>query len=184
MTESNPLSFRSIALRAMISHTITYFLAGILAFNLFDYAGRFAEPPLSLLMRPADDPMVMAGVLFQPVRGLLFGIVFYLLRGSLFRDNRGWLVAWVMLVIVGIISTFGPSPGSIEGMIYTKIPLFTQLGGLIEVVVQSLALSVLTFYWVRNPHLMWLNWGLGILFVLLLLFPVLGLLVGPEAAGR
>ena len=35
-------------------------------------------------MRRKDDPVLMAGPLFQPIRGVLFGVVFYLLRREYF----------------------------------------------------------------------------------------------------
>jgi hypothetical protein len=83
-----------------------------------------------------------------------------------------------MLVVVGILSTFGPAPGSIEGLIYTTLPVRGQLTGLTEVLLQSLLLSIVTYYWVRHPDSRWLNWGLGILFFIVLLLPALGLLLG------
>ena len=85
-------------------------------------------------MRPTTDPMVMAGPLFQPIRGLVFALVFYPLREILFTKKNGWLIMWWILVALGILSTFGPAPGSIEGMIYTVIPLRSQLTGWLEVV--------------------------------------------------
>lgn len=176
MTDLKSPGFWAITLRTIVVHTVTYFVVGLIAFTLLDYRARFAEPPLSTFMRPTDDPLVTAGVLFQPLRGLLFGIVFYLLRERLFARPNGWLVAWVMLVSVGIFSTFGPVPGSIEGFVYTTIPLAGQLGGLTEVLTQSLLLSALTIYWVRHPHVRWLNWGLSVLFLVVMLLPVLGLL--------
>jgi len=135
-------------------------------------------------MRQTDDPLVMAGVLFQPIRGLLFGIVFWLLRDTLFLKKNGWLVAWITLVIVGIFSTFGPAPGSLEGLIYTRLPVASQLGGLIEVLVQSMLLSILMIYWVRNSHLKWLNWILIILFFVVLLLPLMGLLVSNAVVSQ
>jgi hypothetical protein len=85
---------------------------------------------------------------------------------------------WVMLVLVGIFSTFGPTPGSVEGMIYTTLPIKGQLFGLIEVLLQSLLLSIVVTYWVDRPDSRWLNWILGVLFIIVLLLPALGLLLG------
>jgi len=51
------------------------------------------------------------------------------------------------------------------------------LRGLPEVLLQSLFLSLLLFYWVNHPEKRWLNWVLGITFFVLMLFPILGLLV-------
>jgi hypothetical protein len=80
------------------------------------------------------------------------------------------------LPMVGILSTFGTAPGSIEGLIYTKASFTGLWGGGIEVLLQSLLLSVLTCYWVNHPEKKWLNWVLGILFFLALILPALGLL--------
>lgn len=89
------------------------FFIGLSAFFIFDYSTQFAETDLRLLMRPTTHPLVMAGPLFQPIRGFLFGIAFFLLRDFLFGKPRGWLTLWIVLVIIGILSTFGPAPGSI-----------------------------------------------------------------------
>ncbi len=162
----------------MVVHTVTYFVAGVLAFTLLDYGTALAESPLNGLLRSPDDPLVMAGPLFQPVRGLLFGAVFYLLRDQYFGKQYGWLTMWVILVVIGMVSTFGPAPGSIEGLIYTTLPLSMQLGfGHIETVGQALALSALLYYWVRYPN-RWLTWGLVGAFVIVMVLPVLGLLLG------
>ncbi|MEW6173718.1 MAG: hypothetical protein AB1510_11765 [Bacillota bacterium] len=127
-------------------------------------------------MRQTDDPLVVAGVLFQPIRGALFGVVFYLLRDVLFRRKNGWLIMWTALVVIGILSTFGPAPGSIEGLIYTKLPIKGLWGGLAEVLAQSFLLSVITYYWVNHPEKKWLTWVLGTFFVIVLILPVIGLL--------
>jgi hypothetical protein len=174
-------SFPAVVAKTIVVHTVTYFIVGVFAFTLLDYRTRFAQPLVSSLMRPMDDPLVAAGPLFQPLRGLLFGIVFYLLRDVLFAKRNGWLTIWVVLVFVGIFSTFGPASGSIEGMVYTKLPIGGQLSGLIEILAQSLLLSVVTFYWVTHPEKRWVSWVLGGLFVLILLLSTLGILLGGNA---
>ncbi len=175
--EQRRATFWGITFRTIVVHTVTYFVVGLVAFYLFDYSARFADPALSGLMRQTDHPLVAAGPLLQPIRGFLFGVVFYLLREVLFRRRDGWLLMWIMLVFVGIFSTFGPAPGSIEGLIYTTIPLEGQLAGLSEVLLQSLLLAVVTYGWVRSSDRRWINWVMGILFVIALLLPGLGLLL-------
>lgn len=177
MDQSRP-TVLEVTIKTIVTHTITYFIMGLLASTLFNYGRLYAETSLNLLMRQTSEPMVMAGPLFQPIRGLLFGIVFFLLRDTLFRRKNGWLVMWILLVVVGILSPFGPSPGSIEGMIYTVVPLEIQLIGLPEVLLQALILSVVLFYWVNHPEKTWLNWVMGVAFALVMLMPILGLLLG------
>lgn len=163
-----------ILAKTVVAHTLTYFLVGAVAFRIFNYRATLADPGSNF--RSADDVLVRAGVLFQPIRGVLFGVVFYLLRGVLFAQPNGWLVMWIMLVLVGILSTFATAPGSVEGFIYTTATSRENWGGSIEVLVQSLLLSVVTFYWVTNPEAEWVTWLLTGLFVLALVATALGLL--------
>lgn len=173
---SRNVRFGTLLWKTVVVHTVTYFLAGLVAMTLFDYARVFAEEGLRGFMRGTDEPLVMAGPLFQPLRGVLFALAFYPLRGVLFGKARGWLVTWLMLVTVGIFSTFGPAPGSLEGFIYTTVPVGRQLGGLIEVLAQSCLLSWVLYAWVNHPGNRWLTWGLNVAFAVVMLLPTLGLL--------
>lgn len=161
--------------KTAVCHTLTYFVIGALAAHFLHYAEFMARPDSG--MRRITDPMVMAGPLFQPLRGLVFALVFYPLRDRLFGKKFGWLIMSWMLIAIGILSTFGPASGSIEGMIYTPVPIRYQLRGWLEVVPQALLLSALLCYWVNHPAKKWLSWVLGILFAIAMALPVLGLLV-------
>ena len=169
------LTFPVLALRTVVVHTVTYFVAGVLAYTLGGYGKTFSEPPLSYFMRPTTDPLVTAGPLFQPIRGLIFASALYPLRNVLFTERRGWLILWWLLLALGVLSTFGPAPGSVEGLIYTIIPARAQILGLWEVLLQSFLFSTILFYWVNRPGNGWLNWTLGIAFTIVVILIVLGL---------
>jgi len=172
-----------LTLKTVIVHTITYFVAGVLAYTLGGYEKAFSQPPLSYFMRPTSDPLVMAGPLFQPIRGIIFASALYPLRSVLFAERRGWLTLWWLLLALGVLSTFGPSAGSVEGLIYTTIPPLAQIRGLWEILLQSLLFSVVLFYWVNHPGRRWLNWTLGIAFSIVMILPLLGLLAGGGRGG-
>jgi hypothetical protein len=178
MTENRQPTVLGVTIKTAIVHTVTYFLMGLIASTLIDYSTWYAKPPLSLYMRQFDDPLVMAGPMFQPIRGIIFGLVFYLLKDSLFGKNNGWLVLWALLVGVGILSPFGPAPASIEGMVYTVLPFNEHIRGYPEILLQSLLLSVITVYWVNHPEKRWISWVLGVLFGLIMLLLTMGLLLG------
>lgn len=177
-------SLGTLILKTVTVHTVTYFVMGFLAYTVLDYPRKFAEAHVQAFMRPTDDPWVMAGPLFQPLRGVLFAIAFYPLQGILFGRKDGWLVLWLELVVLGILSPFGPSPGSLEGMIYTIWPMRSHLMGLPEVILQSLALSIILHHWVRHPEQKWLTWVLGALFFFVLLLPALGLITRKGPGNR
>jgi hypothetical protein len=79
------LSLGNLTWKSLVLHTMTYFLAGLLASNVFNYAGLFAMPAMSGFMRPYNSVWVMLGPLFQPLRGILFALAFYPLRENLFN---------------------------------------------------------------------------------------------------
>ena len=176
MNETRP-SFWEVTFKTTIAHTVTYFVLGLLASVIFDYGTLYSTTQLKFLMRQTTEPLVMAGPLFQPLRGFLFGIVFYLLRGSIFDRTFGWLVLWITLLVIGVFNTFGPTPGSIEGAVYTVVPLAVQLEGLPEVVIQTLLLSLILSWWVGPRRKTWLTWVMGVAFVITILLPILGLVM-------
>ena len=178
MNHSTTPTFFGLIVKTAVVHTLTYFLMGVLAYTFLGYAERFAQPTMIGWMRQTTDPLVMAGPLFQPLRGVIFALAFYPLRDIFFGKKNGWLVLWWVLVALGILSTFGPTPGSIEGLIYTIIPIPDQLAGWLEVVPQALLFSAMLYTWVNHPAQKWLNWGLGLAFVVIMLLPILGLLAG------
>lgn len=169
-------SFLEIEWKTIVTHTLTYFLLGILSATFFDYSVRFADPVVATYFRQTSDPIVMAGVLFQPIRGILLGAVLFLLREPLFQRRLGWLTLWITLVVIGILSVYIGAPGSLEGLVYTRVPLPLQLSLLPEVLLQTLLFSALLFYWLKHPERKWLSWLLVALFIVIMVLPTLGLL--------
>ena len=82
------LSLSLLTLKTVVVHTITYFVAGLLAYKLGGYEKGFSQPPLSYFMRPTSDRLVMAGPLLQPVRGVIFALALYPLRNVLFAQRH------------------------------------------------------------------------------------------------
>jgi hypothetical protein len=182
MNPQRPSLFE-IVLKTLVTHTVTYFFLGVVSFVLLDYATVYSSPGVAGFLRPTSDRLVAAGPLFQPIRGLLLGLVLFLLREPIFRRKHGWLVLWATLVVIGILSPYVAAPGSLEGLIYTTVPLSFHLTSLPEVILQTLLFAVLLFYWVNNPQKRWLSWILGISFILVLFFPALGLLFPQAQSG-
>lgn len=161
-------------MKSIVVHTVSYMVVGTFAFNFLNYAEGFAAPELACWMRPADDPWIMIGPMFQPLRGLIFGLAFLPIRDTLFGRRKGWLIIWWLLIALGILSTFSPAPGSLEGMVYTILPV--NVSTYLEITVQSLLLSAGVFYWVQFAEKKWVSWGMGIAFTLTILLPLLGLI--------
>ncbi len=174
---SSHISFATLAAKTIVAHSITYVFMGVLASWALDYRHQFAEPQTATAMRQFDDPMIIAGPLLQPIRGLIFALTFYPLQECFFQRRYGWLILAWTLIALGVLATFGPDSGSLEGLVYTTIPIRKQLSGWLEVIPQAVMLSGLLYYWVSRPQKRWLTWSLAVIFLLLNALLLMGLFV-------
>ena len=174
----NDITFGRFLGRVTATHVTTYFVAGLLAYTLLDYRTFFQSDVLACLMRPTSSRWVAAGPALQIVRAPIFALALYPFRPVFLRDRHGWLQLWGLLVGLAVVSTVGPAPGSIEGMIYTRISVPRQLYGLPEDFLQTLAFSVLLTAWCRRPTRAW-GIVLGSLAGLAVILSLAGVLVRP-----
>jgi hypothetical protein len=101
-------------------------------------------------MRQPDSPWVAAGPMLQPLRGLVLAVGAWPLRYLLLERRRGSLVLWGVFMAFGILGPPGAAPCSLEGVIYSKLPLWYHLMGLPEIGLQTLAFSVVLLRWERR----------------------------------
>lgn len=134
--------------RVTFIHVITYILCGVFFSVIFDYSALFTTGNISYYMKPVEGFSVAIGPLVQVGRGLLFGIALLLIKDSFIEKKYGWLKLWFITFILGIINTPAPSPLSIEGLVYTKLPLYFHLQIAPEILLQTLLFS----YFVAKPH--------------------------------
>ena len=138
--------FIFFSLKVILAHTLTYFLAGIIFSNIFDYQGMFELPVIREFMKPYGSSWIFWGPFLQPVRGILFAAGLWPFRGFIHNRKNGWLLIWIIFVVFGIINTPAAASSSIEGIIYTKIPLVYHLIGLPEILLQTLCFSWFIVY--------------------------------------
>ena len=168
-------SFPAFAWRVVSLHMLTYFLAGLAAFLLMDYRQLLEDTELRYLMRPVSSPWVAIGPALQVIRGMLFALILYPFASEIIRRKNGAVLLWGLFVGLAILGTAGPSPGSLEGMIYTKVELIHHLRGLPEVLLQTLLFSFGLVAWCRKPA-RWKNAVTIVAVVLVLLMSVAGAL--------
>ena len=137
--------------RVTVVHVVTYFIFGII-FGLLLPKGHimYAISEMDVYFRPLSDPFVMSSTLFQLIRGAIIAVGIFSFREKLFKSKYGWLFLWGLLVTLSILAPAGAAPGSIEGFIYTKLPLWYHLGYLPDIMLQTLSFSILLFTWERK----------------------------------
>ncbi len=150
--ESRLREFLIFAGKVALVHTVTYFVFGLIMSNLFDYGRLFQQEIIRDFMRPIDSSSAFLGPLVQPIRGLLFALGLWPIRRTIVESRRGWLILWGIFVIFGILGTPAAAPSSLEGVIYSKLPLWYHLIGLPEILLQTLTFSLILVWWERRRY--------------------------------
>lgn len=138
-------------------HILTYILCGIIFSAVFNYQSLFAMNGVSEFMKEVGGVSTLLGPLVQVIRGILFGVVLLLFKDTFIGKKYGWLKLWVILSVIGIINTPGPAPYSIEGIVYTKLPLAFHLKGAPEVFIQTFLFSYLVAKPPQNKKIKWIE---------------------------
>jgi hypothetical protein len=168
--------------RFTLVHFVTYWIFGLLFFTLLGYSALYARPEIAVFMRPTTSIWVYAGPLFQLIRGPIMALAIFPFRKVFLHKERGWMLLWGLFIALAILSPAGPTPGSIEGIVYTVLPLQFHLIGLPEALLQTLALSFLFCFWERRPEEKKIWIPLLAIFIAILALSILGVLFGGTAA--
>ena len=99
-----------------------------------NYRDLFATDVISSFMKPVDEPIVVLGPVLQIFRGILLALVLLPLRKVFFEEKNGLMKLGVIILGLSLLSTIGPTMGSFEGYIYTKIPYMYQMLGYPEAI--------------------------------------------------
>ena len=116
------------------AHTIAYFIAGIFAVLVINYRDLYATEIISSFMHPVDSPIVALGPVLQIFRGILIALILLFLRKTFFEEKNGLIKLGIIIIGLSLLSTIGPTMGSFEGYIYTKIPYMYQILGYPEAI--------------------------------------------------
>ena len=170
---SNTKSFWQFSWRVIACHVVSYFIFGLFFSLIFNYKDAYVNSILSSFMKPTTSPWVAIGPSLQIIRGFVFALVLWPMKDFFINNKKGWLTLWLLFVGLAILGTTGPVSSSIEGLIYTKIPVYYQLLGLPEVLLQTFAFSYFLVYWYKHPKKVW-NIVMGICCVIILLMGLAG----------
>jgi len=120
------------------AHTIAYFIAGIFAVVVVNYKELYSTEIISLFMLPVDTPIVALGPFLQIFRGIIIALILLPLRKTFFEEKNGLLKLGLITIGLSLLSTIGPTMGSFDGYIYTRIPYMYQILGYPEAIVYVL----------------------------------------------
>ena len=115
--------------RVTAAHTIAYFFAGIFALLVVDYETWFSEGSISSFMLPTDAPIVALGPSLQIIRGIIMALVLLPIKKVFIDTEYGFIKLWFLIMGLSVLSTFAAAMGSIDGFIYTNVPIIEQIMG-------------------------------------------------------
>ncbi len=129
--------------KVVFIHFISYIFCGLIFFNLLNYNELFKMDNVQYFMRETNSIQVLVGPIFQIIRGFILALILLIIKDSIFEKRFAWLWLWAVIAGIGIICTSGPAPASIEGIIYSQLPLEFHLKSLPELLTQTLLFSIL-----------------------------------------
>lgn len=130
-------------LKVTAAHVATYIFCGLIFARLFDYGSMFAMGDVRYFMKDAYGASSMVGPFVQVLRGAIIGCILLMLKDTVLNEKLGWLRLWVLFAGLGIVCTPAAAPASIEGIVYSRLPLEFHLKTAPEVFVQTLLFSLL-----------------------------------------
>ena len=129
------------------AHTISYFIAGVIAISFFDYREWWATEAFTAFYRDINSPIVaLGGGFLQIFRGIIVALILLPMRKTFFEETYGLLKLALIVFGFSIVSTYGAVITSFEGLIYLKVPFIYHIRGIPE-------------------GLIWLSLFIGILFI-------------------
>ena len=134
----------SFVLYVTFAHCITYFICGVIFSQLMGYSEWWKQPVVCDYFRTFDGAASATGPFIQIIRGLLYGLIL-IPWIDFIKQKSGWLKLWLLFVGIGIIGAPAAAPSSIEGVVYSKLPLAFHFVGLPEICSQTLLFSVLVY---------------------------------------
>ncbi|TDO92059.1 hypothetical protein DFR79_10885 [Halanaerobium saccharolyticum] len=139
--------FVYFTIRFILVHVITYIFIGVVFMNLQNYASAFITMEGFSNFRALDSTIVRLAPLFQIFRGAFFAFILYPFYNKIIKSDYAWVKLFFLIWGFSLIGSVAPIPGSIEGMIYTKMSLAEHLIGILEVTAQIFVFSWFFVKW-------------------------------------
>lgn len=129
-------------IKVTVAHFVSYLICGLIFSKLFNYEVLFKLDNVQYFMRDAYGNSSLIGPFVQIIRGALIGFILLILKDNILKKKNSWLYLWIIFAGLGIVCTPGAAPASIEGIVYSQLPLEFHLKTAPELLVQTLLFSL------------------------------------------
>ena len=129
-------------IKVTIAHFVSYLICGLIFSNIFNYEVLFKLDNVRYFMRDAYGTSSLIGPFVQILRGAIIGCILLILKDNVLKKKNSWLYLWIIFAGLGVICTPGAAPASIEGIVYSQLPLEFHLKTAPELIIQTLLFSL------------------------------------------
>lgn len=128
--------------KVTVAHFVSYLLCGLIFSNLFDYKELFELDNVKYFMKDAYGTSSLIGPFVQILRGAIIGSILLIIKDNVLQKKHAWLYLWIIFAGLGIVCTPAAAPVSIEGIVYSQLPLEFHLKTAPELILQTLLFSL------------------------------------------
>lgn len=128
--------------KVTVAHFFSYLICGLIFSKIFNYEVLFELGNVQYFMRDALGTSSLIGPFVQILRGFIIGCILLILKDNVLQKKNSWLYLWIIFAGLGIICTPAAAPVSIEGIVYSQLPLEFHLKTAPELLVQTLLFSL------------------------------------------
>ena len=129
-------------IKVTVAHFVSYLICGLIFANVFNYKELFELDNVKYFMRDAYGNSSLIGPFVQILRGAIIGCILLILKDNVLQKKHSWLFLWIIFAGLGIICTPAAAPVSIEGIVYSQLPLEFHLKTAPELIIQTLLFSL------------------------------------------
>ena len=151
--QADPKKMRGYSLRFILVHLITYWVVGIIFYEIAGYAQALEEMEIFQLWRPLENlPAVLLVFFGQIFRGGMLSLLLYPFYTVYIRAKHGWLLLFLLILGLTILGSpvFLPELIRVEGS-WAEF-LQSLVIGIPEILTQALVFSVIFFWWQRRAE--------------------------------
>ncbi len=139
--------FVYFTIRFILVHVLIYIFIGVIFENFQNYAGLFANIEKCFDFRTSKSTIFRMASFWQIFRGAFFAFILYPFYNIIIKSNYAWLKLFFLIWGFSLIGSIAPIPGSIEGLIYTKITIIEHLAVFIKFTIEIFVFSWFFVKW-------------------------------------
>jgi hypothetical protein len=139
--------FVYFTIRFILVHVLIYIFIGVIFKSFQNYADLFINIEECFNFKSSGSTIFRMASFWQIFRGAFFAFILYPFYNTIIKSDYAWLKLFLLIWGFSLIGSAAPIPGSIEGLIYTKINLIEHSAAFIKFTIEIFVFSWFFVKW-------------------------------------